>query len=201
MTRRGQHRLQVLESRTAHVGIVGGEGPSGNPHRLPLEREREQVEDVLAHEVRLCVPCELSLDEVRTASGNDVMELRVFVGQRDQRAAAAETQLEPEGPQAVEEAVSRDGDGHDLSASGSLRLHHIREWRDRAARRPFRPPPGAEAGERRDHRRTSSSRASSWHERADQERIAWRIAQRRANPGGVSANGARAIAATTGSAA
>ena len=44
---RGQHRLQVLERGAPHVGVVGGERAGGDPHRLPIEREREKIEDVL----------------------------------------------------------------------------------------------------------------------------------------------------------
>ena len=65
--RRGQHGLEVLERGAPHVDVVGREGAGGDPHRLPLQSEREKVEDVLPDPVRVAAATELSLDECQSA--------------------------------------------------------------------------------------------------------------------------------------
>ena len=60
---RWQHCLEVLKGSATYVRIVGREGAGRDPHWFAFEGQREKIEDVLPHEVRITAACKLPLDE------------------------------------------------------------------------------------------------------------------------------------------
>ena len=116
-------------------------------------------------------PRELPLDRGQDGRHGDG-ELGMVVGEREERAPAAQPQLEAGRAEGLHEAVPRQGRGARLQDEGKPPAHDFRRRRDRAARPRAGRRRGARSDERGHHRTEDVGPRQQGDERADQQRIA-----------------------------
>ena len=118
----GKNGLEVLERRAAQVGVVGLEGPRRDPGGLPLEREGQEGQHVLAQELGVVRGRELARGRGQGRVSRHG-ELRVLVGQREKGAGAAPAELERRKVEAGDQAVAGQGRGAGLQDGGHAAPH------------------------------------------------------------------------------
>ena len=118
---RGQDRFEVLEGRAAHIRVVGLEGSRGDARRLALQREGQEIEDVLEGQEGIAVGGQLALD----GGQGDLRDSRTARGGRRSGTRSARPQRRRSSKLGAESVCTRPSramvDGQDLSARGSRR--------------------------------------------------------------------------------
>src|SRR5262245_35570742 len=165
-----QYRLEVLECGASNIRVLSRERPGRNPHWLPLQCEREKVEDMLPDAVRLAAGFQFSLDK-RQKTREGPQKFRVFISECKESATATQAYFKIAEIESSQKAVARDFRRTRLERKRQTAPYRVTRTRIVQRRDHFACPARPKRGERRHDLAEHAVFCQEWYERAEDERI------------------------------